>query len=462
MSDRYYYDYRGGGSVKKKGLRTWDFLFPFLFLIVIGLILIFGFKLFYFFYGEGTEKSVYLYLVNGQAQVKMWGTDNFVKAYSGTKILQGDEVVTSKDSVVVAKFFEGTTVRFSGDTDVVFNDVYSDEKATDVQLILNKGEIWVNKTAEGSFNTNLFVRAGNLSISPTGTVFDVENRNKVQSVRVMYGNVGIDVFSQDGGTSVDRIDVEAQKEASFNEESIQKFWQFQAPNVVQDLSEKFKATSWCIWNIGEDEKPTDFAAVTVQKIVPASSVEPVAVPIAELQVIVPATVFSVQQLSTFVQTVVNQVKKQEEVLHPSTIQPPAATPVLNLGPLTIPKILTVNGAKADPAMAETGITVDTSKVKVIGEVQGADKVFVNNYQLQKFVPKEGKETFTYYANADSTNLKKGLNTYEIYASSPDGKISTKIFLKIDYEPKEEAPAAITPDRAASTTVPAVTPATPSD
>jgi len=422
MGDRYYYDYRGGGGARR-GSTKWNFFFPFLLLIIIGVTFVLAFQLFRVFFVSHEKDAVYMYVANGSASIKIWGTDEFSRAYSGTQILQGDEVKTSEDSRVVLKVFDGTLIRLSGDTYITFNEIYSDGGNNDVQIILNEGEVWVNKTQATSSGTKFILTVGSLNVTPVGTVFNVSKNADKEVVRVIYGAVSIDVNSQDGGTAVDHIDVDAGNEAVFDQERMTKFWAFQAPNVVTALAEDFKMTPWYAWNIGEDEAPTDFAV--------SSEAEEIS---DEIPGVESATVVSnVTTESTSTTVSATQVAETSET---HDISETSTTPV-NYGVLTAPNILKVNGVSYTAEQLASGVNVDVVVAKVEGEITGAEKVFVNSYQLQKFVPASGKETFIYWANANYSNMKPGENIYTVYGTSPDGTKSQIATFKLIYTPKVE-------------------------
>lgn len=437
MGDRYYYDYRGGGRARGRSTK-WNFFFPFLLLIIIGVVLVLAFQLFRVFFPVSEKDAVYMYVANGSASIKIWGTNDFARAYSGTQVLQGDEVMTSKDSKVVVKVFDGTLIRLAGDTHVTFNEIFSDGGKNDVQVILHEGEVWINKTQATSSGTEFILTVGNLNVSPIGTVFDVEKKSGADAVRVMYGTVSIDVNSQDGGTAVDHIDVEEGNEATFDQEKMAKFWAFQAPNVVTPLSEDFKTTPWYAWNVLEDEAPTDFAvsseAEEARDELPASGeVETGGTDIAG---VVPSEDGVISGTTTVIpDNAVTSIPADEVSSNTSEITGTVAP--VSYGSLTAPKVLTVNGVSYTASQLEAGVAVDTVVVKVEGEIMGAEKVFVNSYQLQKFIPSSGKETFIYWANANYTNMKPGENTYTVYGVSPDGTKSPIATFKLIYTPKEE-------------------------
>ena len=282
-------------------------------------------------------------------------------------------------------------------------------------------------------------------------------------MRVMYGTVSIDVNSQDGGTAVDHIDVEEGNEATFDQEKMAKFWAFQAPNVVTPLSEDFKTTPWYAWNVLEDEAPTDFAvsseAEEARDELPASGELPV------------SDEFSASgEMETGVADVDGGVSSEDggvsgttTILPDDAVTSDATSSVtdvtdthdtvapISYGSLTTPKVLTINGVSYTASQLETGVAVDTVVVKVEGEITGAEKVFVNSYQLQKFVPSSGKESFIYWANANYMNMKPGENTYTVYGVSPDGTKSPIATFKLIYTPKEE-PKVETPVSAVDTAV----------
>jgi len=412
--ERYYYDQRRLSSRGHgPGGGTFKFIFPFLLLIVIGIMAVFGLKLIYSYFLAGDKDAVFLYVVEGQAQIKLWGTEDYVKAYDGTRILQGDEVFVAKDSRVVVEFFDGTIVRLAGGTDVVFNEIYKDRSGLEVQVVLASGDVWVNKTSLSGANTNFYVLTDNVLVQPVevGAIFGVGNVGGIEVVRVVRGSVDIDVYSENGGTTVDHITVEEGSQALFDREKLERFWKFQAPNVVEDISVRFVESPWYVWNLIEDEEPTDFGVEEV----------------------------AVEVVSQVEETPAEQPAEQPEqpAEQPEVSPEPKAQPVLNLGPLTTPVITEVNGVAWTSDMFEEGLKVQGEPIKVEGNVSGASSLFVNGYQLQKFESREGQESFVYWMKEEYVNLVSGENVYEVYALAPDGTRSNSVFFKVIYEPKAE-------------------------
>ncbi len=99
-------------------------------------------------------------------------------------------------------------------------------------------------------------------------------------------------------------------------------------------------------------------------------------------------------------------------------------------PLTLPVVKTFNGL--------TTSTVETGIVKVEGEIKGAAKVVVNDYELSKFKP--GDLTWVYYANENGGNLKPGVNEYSVYGVDEEGNKSQVVTFTITYNKASDVEA----------------------
>lgn len=112
--------------------------------------------------------------------------------------------------------------------------------------------------------------------------------------------------------------------------------------------------------------------------------------------------------------------------------------------LSTPKVMTFNGSSSSD--------VTTGVVKIVGEVKGAEKVIINDYQLSQFKP--GDTSFVYYANEEGGNLKEGLNEYEVYAVDPDGNKSPITTFTINYtKSSAQSDATTTSEPAAASSSP---------
>lgn len=423
--ERYYYDHQH--RLKRNGRNekgSFHYFFPFLVFIAIGIVLALGFKLLTFFYGESNANFTVMYVDKGGAELKVWGDDKFGKAYSGTRILQGDEIMTYSDSRLVVRFFDGSYARVGGNTQIVFDEMTKEGDPT-VRLIVKQGEIWVNKTPVSSSGTSFHVMGNYVEADPSGAIFDFEVKGDSEYVRVPVGSVPVDVYSQNKGVKVDHIEVTELKMAVFDDGKMDKFWKFQSPNVIEDLSADFKGGEWFKWNTLEDETPTDYEAKLTGNV---TSVTTAGTPADG------STVTTYPDTTTVVPVVEPVV---DPVVDPVTAPVVEPEPVLDLGALSLPTISEIGGVAFDSSKSETGVTIIEAPITVKGTVQGAAKVVVNGYTLQQFTPKIGQEIFTYRISENNKNLQKGENVYEVYAIGSNGEKGKSVFFKIIYEPKPE-------------------------
>jgi hypothetical protein len=402
---RHYYDQRRFGSRHNRGGgNTFKYIFPFLLLIVLGIVFVLGFRLLYSYFWSAEGDGAYLYVVEGQAQIKMWGTDDYVKAYDGTRVLQGDEVYVARDSKVVVDFYDQMVVRLNGATEVIFNEIYDEGGDIEVDAILKNGEMWVNKTSASGAGADFSVLSGDILVKLSGgggVIFDIENLDDAEVVRVFYGEVETDVYSQNGGTIVDHVIIDEGNQAIFDQAALGRFWKFQAPNVIENITSDFLGTPWYTWNLLEDEDPSDYY---YEEVVEEEVVEE-AIP-------------EIEEVS----------EVETEVVEPEVVE----LEPLELGPLSTPVILEVNGQVWDDSMFEEGLEVEAEPIKVVGSVSGAEQVVINGYTLQRFEPVEGEEAIVYWMAVEYENLSEGENIYEVYALSPDGVRSVSSFFKVIY------------------------------
>jgi len=218
--ERYYYDYRDGSEGsggRDGGPKRGGFLFPFILFIMIGVVLVLGVELYFKFFDSGDDDAVLIQVASGQAQIKMWGTENFSKVYSGTKILPGDEVYVGQNSKAVVTFPDGTILRLNGDTSAVFDSTS--------RVSLNKGEVWVNKTFTSACENDFSVFAKNIVAKPTCGIFDITAATAAEELaRAIMGTMEIDVYSRNGGVVVDRVQIKEGEQASFDSEKLERFW----------------------------------------------------------------------------------------------------------------------------------------------------------------------------------------------------------------------------------------------
>ncbi len=388
------------------------YLTPFVMIIAIGFILILLYSLWNAIFGEKDVHAAYMHIVEGNVDMRTWGSEDFITLSSDALVLQGDEIVTTADSKVIIEFFDGTIMRLDGGTDVTFEAFEGEGDVPAVSMLLVDGDVWINKLYNGTDNTNFTVKLANATVtSKEGSIFEVESGID-QTVRVIKGrDLSIDILDQEGKKSVANVGLGVGQELALGDAAFERYWKFQSPEVVVAISDQFKAGEWSVWNTAEDSNPTKF-----EKSVDGNMFVKVAPEVME-EVMGTGEDEEVVGETTETEAVAGSETKAEVVV---------ASPML----------ISVNGVTAPD---ETGAFVVNDKLAIVkGGVSGATKVMVNEYTLQKY--NAGDSAWTYFANADYGLMKEGENIFNVYAVDADGNKSEALVVKVLYKPTApEAP-----------------------
>jgi len=408
---------------------------PFLVLVLVGLSIVLFFKLWGVLFASPEVKGAYVHIVEGAVSTKQWKADDFVNIRDDVLILSGDELKTSADSKVIVEFFDGTLMRLSGGTDLVFKEFVDDPDAPKVSLLLLSGDMWVNKFYKEA-GSKFIVKVPNVEIISVGKdVFALSARSD-DAIRGIKGAVNVSVYSEDGDDVVDDFSVGVGQEAIFSEKVLKAYWEHKSPSVLSPLSDEFKGLAWYKWNLKEDRSPTEFS-----KLAGGDALEE-----APPEVLPDATVSAtVTSASVSADGVTIDSTSEEEVVD-TTDDVTVNDDSVNDAVVQKPTIVSVSGVTKPDA---DGFYVITTYVGVIkGSVVGASKVIVNDYTLSKF--KQGDSSWTYFANAKYNLMKEGENTYNVYAVDDGGNKSESLIVKVRYNPPAPVSVPVVEDSSAST------------
>jgi hypothetical protein len=377
--------------------RPFEYLLPFLIFVGVGVIGVLGFQLWNSL--QGAKGDVYFYIAAGKAKMLEYGVKEWETAYSGTKMFLGDSVKTSMGSRGVLQFFNGTVVRMDEDTEIVITDITKRSDVEKIGMTLNHGNVWINKVqTEGVDESDFQVRTSHLQVSDVGTVFEVES-NTVETVRVIQGSVNVQILDTDEKkTLLDTVQVGVGQEMNLDEAILKAFQNRETPSVLMALSDQFKLSDWYIWNMREDQSPTDF---TIHHDLPLLTEEA-----ATLEVNA-----GTQQAGSTMETTGNPVPLETSGLQTPVITQPSSS----------------------------SMSTDQNKVTISGTVgQGTAKVVVrqtvsgntDEYTLSKF--KAGDTSFSYNVSEALGNFRPGQNIYNFYAVDASGKKSDSAEIRITY------------------------------
>lgn len=408
-----------------------DYLLPFLIIICLGIIVVLVFNLWKALFVKENDKAAYLHLVEGTLEMNAWSTDQYFDIASDTLIVTGDSLRTSADALAIVEFFDGTIMRISGGSDLIFESIEDDSKNPNLEITLRDGKLWFNKLYRNTHDTEVTINTANLVVrSESGGIFEVGS-DDLETVRLLseFDDDGllVDIKNQDSSSVVDTQKIAVGQQAVFSKDVLTRFWSHQSPNFLKGLDTEFQQTKWYIWNLEEDEKPT-----VIEK---SAGISQVGLLKAEPQIVENDELSESDVLVDDISP--DKIDKDDSANGPTDL--PASQSNDGKNVLNKPIIFSVGGVKEADA---NGFYNVTGKVVTLeGGITGADKVVVNGYTLQKFKPGDGK--WTYFANADFGLIKEGENTFEIYGIDSTGKKSESLIIKVIYKAAvEDAPSPI--------------------
>ena len=365
-----------------------------------------------------------MHIVEGNVEMRTWGTESFFRVTSDTLLMQGDEIRSSAGARLIVEFFDGSIMRVGDNTTVEFVSIVDEGNNPSVEVSLKQGEVWFNKLYRDTRVTDIEITLNDVVVhSEMASVFAVENRG-VQAVRVfgVFQNEGllVDILREDGKRVVETERVGVGQEVVFDDKVLDRYWEYQSPTVISAVSDDFKDGSWCEWNLEEDKDPTYFEK-------PVADGEAFDLIRVEPEMIASQGEEEEGDEEDFVEA--------EDLDVDSVDVSDEDEDFVSDGSVEKPKITSVAGITETD---DEGFYRVTSRVATLqGTVSGAAKVIVNDYTLQQF--NVGDTTWKYFANADFDLMREGENTYEVYAENSEGKRSEPLIIKVFYTPASQIP-----------------------
>lgn len=465
--------------------RPWGKLIPFLVLI---LLVIAGFLLINLWnnvFYERVTADIDLQIVNGNAKYLPWKSDEWLNAYDGQRVLQGDSIKTSERGRSVLDIYDEYNVRLSNNTEVLIEELTPKDNGYMIVLKVKNGEVWVSENEDNDDNVDidLLVTTDNLIVNPLGTVFDVE-KGSSEIVRVIEGEVSVEVLSNEGRSQrvVDQFDLGVGQQVDIGERELADFLSRLSPNVKKAIDNSWKNSDWYEFNMKADssgsldsnpdendevdtdgprppkvlspefeDRSTTDNEVTITGSYSVDETESIEIDAyvgndsdfkelsvdsfsgGKFRVTVSISDKSMGEgnNSYEVYAVDENGNRSEpaiiDIFYGKSVDPDDLDEDDNSsssGTLTKPTVDTFNGE------TETSFGSDLESITVVGGAPAAaEKIIVDDYELQKFSP--GDSTWTYFI-FPGTNLVEGTNTYKVEAVDSDGN-KTSITFTIEWE-----------------------------
>lgn len=376
-----------------------QYLLPFVAVVVIGIIAVMAFQLWGMFFSIAKGDAIY-YIADGRSKMLSFGTSDWENVYNGTKVKLGDSVKTLKNAKGVVTFYDGTVLRMDENTQITLLDITKKNDYQEILIYLNEGKVWVNKPKQNVIRkTDFIINTNFASYAITGTIFDLEKSVQEESLRMMKGQVQVDIVENTEGKthSIESIPVGIGQQMVLNDAVMKEYYERKSPSVLGSIDPAFEQTDWYIWNNREDMNPTNFSKRTDAsgQIILDKPVTP------DISALTPATGDETADASI------------DRLPMPELLSPKTSNLVLTSDTQSI-----------------SGKTVAGIKKVVLNQtLAGSDKV--EKILINSFDP--DKQSFTYDLSAVKGNMKEGLNLYEFIGYDENAKATWPLKMEIEYQ-----------------------------
>jgi len=370
--------------------RPLDYILPFLIMICTGVIIVLGYQLWATTQETGDENNVYVYIAQGNAKILPWGSGEWERVYNGTKLLQEDSIKTQTGGRLVVKLFNDNYIRLDQKTELSFSDIKKVKDGYKVNIKLREGKIWVNSNENSKTPVSFTVSTNHTLVKNISTVYEVEQTNSAEAVRVVKGDIVTDIMIDEGGktSKVETLSVGVGQQAVITGKDIKDYMERKVPSVVDALSDDFRNSSFYKWNMAEDQHPTDFSLRGGNVDSLMSSDEP-----------------ATEEVTT---------ADEGDLAKPD---------------ITTPSTLTF--ATPESSLTIRGTTTALTQKMMVDVESGADR---ETYELNLYV--SGNPQWSFAISEVAGTLNSGINTYKFYALGEDGLKSGKTKLIVNYQPDE--------------------------
>lgn len=372
---------RGGGH-----------FYPFFFLLAGFLILL----LFYQFVATWLEQSsvaltdkMVVKLEQGGASVTPWGEKEKLALYDNSLILAGDLVDLESDAVLLLQLADGGGLRFGAGAAFVVEN----KSAEVLELKIMQGRVWY-RPAPTTGLKQVKIKGERTEVEMSAATEVDFASFQADELRVFQGEAKI--LPLIGEEKLTGFTVGVGQQLLLDEEAITALKSGENLNLLQAIDDDYRADEWYRFNV-ERARASEVMAS------PAVSTSPAVVTVTSAPVLTP------------------------------TASPTPSSSAMGTAALSKP-LISAPPDQFNTADLQTVIqgTVDKAAAKVqvehFYEGQSLSKLFLSRYK-----PGSGVWKYTAVGGANS-NLRSGLNTYEVVAFDEQERAGEKATVRINYFP----------------------------
>ncbi len=471
-------------------------------MIGIGLIIVLFVQLVFSFFEQREAEmrnKANFYIDQGRAEIMEWGEDEFVKAYDGGVILEGDTLLTKAESQGVLVLYNGMEVRFDENTQVEIETLENHGDEDELVLEVEKGQIWIDQAVGDKGTVDVVVKTDNINVYAGAGQFAVLNRGD-QAVRTVEGSVDVELVEREGKDIViDEVVVGVGQQIYMSSSDAADLVARRNMDFLEAIDDEWKEGDFYLWNLlyeseirsEKSEEEIEEEEIEEEEVVvddDDDDDEEIVYEDPELVLTNPETspyvlegdqIYITGEVSGYAEKIVVTSYTEEgessdyqlslfeagdtewsynaaisyENLHEGEnefvvtayssdgYEADSLIVVVNVLEIEIEELacgeITLPVVLTIDGEEWTGETHVTSKdtIRIEGSVECAYAIQVNGYQLTLFEPESTQ--WAYVPAVEYGNLLEGENTYEVIALDAEGNVSEAAVFTVKYEPVEE-------------------------
>ena len=221
-------------------------------MIGIGLIIVLFVQLVFSFFEQREAEmrnKANFYIDQGRAEIMEWGEDEFVKAYDGGVILEGDTLLTKAESQGVLVLYNGMEVRFDENTQVEIETLENHGDEDELVLEVEKGQIWIDQAVGDKGTVDVVVKTDNINVYAGAGQFAVLNRGD-QAVRTVEGSVDVELVEREGKDIViDEVVVGVGQQIYMSSSDAADLVARRNMDFLEAIDDEWKEGDFYLWNL---------------------------------------------------------------------------------------------------------------------------------------------------------------------------------------------------------------------
>jgi hypothetical protein len=232
---------------KKSSFKSFFWLVVFLVLITLFCKACVGFVM---DLAEEKRDEAILSVNRGEAEVLLWGQNDWQSTADSQIILEGDSVRTSEGSTVTLALHNGTELRIDENTHLVFSEVLVEGDDDFVMIELKDGRVWLEQIAKEKGQMELTVQTDVLNVISLQGSFLISNLVDDEYLYVLDGQATVEFADRTAGSIIEEVVVEEGNKVAMSDARQRQLLNREDILLFEEYMDELAVDEFVMWNVG--------------------------------------------------------------------------------------------------------------------------------------------------------------------------------------------------------------------